>query len=316
MEEFVLYCDECKESLNFKGREYVDKFLSASNCKCRYCSGTTNLKNAKSGFCTYCNLLHVVGDKWGKDTCSCSECSGTIKLEKGKMNIDNNSSQKESKDDDYIQLSCEHCGETLRTKKSAFKSTNENKRFKCPKCNEINYFVIPANGESKKVEKKIHDLHKEEKPDLNREQLKKVVDGKTDVSQKEVNPVNKMGKKTDMLRYESKPKAHAYIFISGAKTYNQKIKLFEGDNILGRDTGNGNSIQTEDKTISRKHFSIQIKPNPEAMIGETDNYEAWLTDASKNGTFINGCKVEKKMMLHFNDTIDIGLGVTCVYKKM
>ncbi len=85
----------------------------------------------------------------------------------------------------------------------------------------------------------------------------------------------------------------AYLIVLSGTNVGEMFKIGERDLVLGR--GEGADVTVIDDGVSRRHASIRI------IDGET-----WVQDAgSKNGTFVNGEKVER-CHLHDGDKIQIG----------
>jgi DNA-binding winged helix-turn-helix (wHTH) protein len=74
----------------------------------------------------------------------------------------------------------------------------------------------------------------------------------------------------------------------------QEIPLVKGENILGRDRNA--TVHIDDSTISRRHARILVAGNG-ATVEEL---------GSKNGTFVQGKKIEKARRLSDGDRIQVG----------
>ena len=83
---------------------------------------------------------------------------------------------------------------------------------------------------------------------------------------------------------------------------NQELPLRAGSNVLGRDRSA--DLQIEDSTVSRKHASIDIAPGG-ATIEDLD---------SKNGTFIDGARLDARTPLRDGQSFVLGDAVV-VFRK-
>ncbi|MFY9221731.1 MAG: FHA domain-containing protein, partial [Blastocatellia bacterium] len=71
--------------------------------------------------------------------------------------------------------------------------------------------------------------------------------------------------------------------------------LYEGENTIGRATSN--TIFVDNQFVSRNHATINV-----------DGDSLTISDYSRNGTFVNGCKIFQPTHLSINDTISITKG--------
>jgi diguanylate cyclase (GGDEF)-like protein len=94
-------------------------------------------------------------------------------------------------------------------------------------------------------------------------------------------------------RPEAGARDRAYLIVLTGTNVGEMFKLGERDLVLGR--GEGADVTVIDDGVSRRHAAIRLAG------GET-----WIEDTgSKNGTFVNGDKIERRR-LHDGDKIQIG----------
>ena len=74
----------------------------------------------------------------------------------------------------------------------------------------------------------------------------------------------------------------------------REIALGEGENILGRQREA--LVWIDDPRVSRKHAVIDVHGSEITLVDQ----------GSKNGTFVNGCRVEGQRVLQDGDTISVG----------